>query len=141
MKHLFEQLYVSGQLHESDFETLAKDGISVIINNRPDNEQAGQLSAELGAQLAKENGMQYHYLPLANGQPLPPTLVDDFRKVMQSKDGKILAHCRSGMRSSLLWALGQIPHGTVTVEQAIEAAKAAGIPLDSARPLLQSVAP
>ncbi len=141
MKHLFNNLYVSGQLQENDFATLRESGISIIINNRPDNEEPGQLGAARAAEIAQDNDIQYHYLPLANGQPLPPTLVDDFKKIVESSDGKILAHCRTGMRSSLIWALGQIPQGTVNVDQAIEAAQAAGIPLSNARPILESVAP
>jgi uncharacterized protein (TIGR01244 family) len=72
---------------------------------------------------------------------MPPTLVDDFKSVLDGSNDPILAHCRSGMRSSFLWALGQIPEGNVTVDQAIEAAQAAGIPLGNARAALESVQP
>ncbi len=139
MKHLFKNLYVAGQLQAGDFAELAQAGIKVVINNRPDNEEAAQLDSASAAEIASQYDICYHYLPMANGQPLPPTLVEDFKNVVDSTDDKILAHCRSGMRSSLLWALGQIKGGKVTPDQAIEAAQAAGIPLHNARSVLESI--
>lgn len=141
MKHLFDNIFVGGQLKESDFAELKESGVTTIINNRPDNEEAGQLSAELAGQLAQQFGMDYHYLPMANGQALPANLVGDFKTIIEQSNGKVLAHCRSGMRSSFIWALGQIPSGTITVDQAIDAAVAAGIPLNNAREVLESIAP
>ena len=43
------------------------------------------------------------------------------------------------MRSSFIWALGVIPTGKVTVDEAIEKAHAAGVPLGNARAVLESV--
>ena len=45
MKHLYENIYVAGQLLADDFAELAQAGIKVVINNRPDNEEAGQLDS------------------------------------------------------------------------------------------------
>jgi len=139
MKLLHNHIYVAGQINAHDFEALKTAGIKTIINNRPDNEEEGQLNSSEAAKLAGENGIAYHYLPMVNGQPLPPTLVEDFKKIIESNDGAILAHCRSGMRSSFIWALGQIPDGTISVNEAIEKAQAAGIPLGNARAVLESV--
>lgn len=139
MKHLHKNLYVGGQISEQDFEEFKKVGIKTIINNRPDNEEPGQLTSEHANALALKHGINYHYLPMANGQPLPETLVSDFKTALESSDGGVLAHCRSGMRSSFLWALGQIPTGEITVDSAIEKAQNAGIPLANARSVLESV--
>ena len=43
------------------------------------------------------------------------------------------------MRSSFIWALGKIADGNISVDQAIEVAAAAGIPLNNARAVLESV--
>ena len=138
MKQLHKQLYVAGQISAIDFESLKLARIKIIINNRPDNEEPGQLNSTEAAKLAEQNGMSYHYLPMANGQPMPPTLVEDFKAIIESNDDAVLAHCRSGMRSSFIWALGQIPEGNISVDQAIEKAQAAGIPLGNARAVLES---
>jgi len=141
MKLLFDNIYVAGQINSSDFANIAESGIKVIINNRPDNEEPGQLSAQQAQALAQEHGMQYHYLPMANGQPMPETLVADFKAILDSTNEPILTHCRSGMRSSFIWALGQIPEGKVSVDEAIQAAQNADIPLANARAVLESVKP
>jgi len=141
MKQLHDQLYVAGQISLDDITSLAEAGIKTIINNRPDNEESGQLTAEQARTAAEAIGIQYHYLPMVNGQPLPDTLVADFKAVLDASSGPVFAHCRSGMRSSFLWALGQIPTGAVSVEQAIEAAQAVGIPLGNSRAILESVQP
>jgi len=141
MKQLFNNIYVAGQITANDFPALAEAGIKIIINNRPDNEEPGQLSSVEAQALAQENGITYHYLPMANGQPLPENLVSDFKAIVDDNDAPILTHCRSGMRSSFLWALGQIPTGSISADQAIEAAHNAGIPLGNARAVLESVEP
>lgn len=141
MKQLYKNLYVAGQLQAVDFAELAAKGVAIIINNRPDNEEAGQLSQQDARQLAEESGIAYHYMPMANGQPLPANLVSDFQAALNATDDIVLAHCRSGMRSSFIWALGAVPDGIVTVEEAIEAATNVGIPLNNARSILESVAP
>lgn len=138
MKQLFNNLYVSGQLQADDFTALAKAGIKVIINNRPDHEEPGQIDHQAAQALAQENDIDYHYLPMANGQPMSETLVSDFKEILDNNQENILAHCRSGMRSSFIWALGQIADGTVTAEQAINAAAGAGISLNAVRTVLES---
>ena len=141
MKQLFDNIFVAGQINTSDFPAMVEAGVKVIINNRPDNEEPGQFSSTDAEQLAKEHGIAYHYLPMANGQPLPENLVNDFKAIVNSTNDPILTHCRSGMRSSFLWALGQIEDGKVGVDQAIDCAQSAGIPLANARAVLESVKP
>ena len=141
MKQLFDNIFVTGQINASDFPAMVEAGVKVIINNRPDNEEPGQFSSTDAEQLAKEHGIAYHYLPMANGQPLPENLVNDFKTIVNSTNDPILTHCRSGMRSSFLWALGQIEDGKVGVDQAIDCAQSAGIPLANARAVLESVKP
>ena len=141
MKKLYKHIFVAGQITASDFPILVENGIKVIINNRPDQEEPGQLPSTEAEILAKEHGIEYHYLPMANGQPLPDNLVTDFKQIVNNTDNAILTHCRSGMRSSFLWALGQIEDGSISVDEAISAAQNAGIPLANARAVLESVKP
>lgn len=139
MKKISSKFYLTGQINPGDLAGYQAAGIKTIINNRPDDEEPGQVSSQTMADAARELGMDYHYLPMANGQPLPETLVDDFKAVMDNTDEPVLAHCRSGMRSSFIWALGQIPTGSISVDDAIEKVQAVGIPLGNARAVLESV--
>lgn len=141
MKKLHNNLLIAGQISAADFEPLKRAGITTIINNRPDGEEQGQLSADEANRLAAQHGISYHYLPMANGQPLPAGLVEDFKAVVENSEGNVLAHCRSGMRSSFIWALGAIAAGEVSAEEAIAAGQAAGVPLQNARAVLESAQP
>ena len=139
MKPLYKNILVGGQIDPSSISQLKELGVSTIINNRPDNEETDQLSAAEARKLANDAGIEYVFLPMANGRPLPENLVEDFRNAVDNAEGNVLAHCRSGMRSSFIWALGAIAAGEVDVDQAINAAQNAGIPLQNARSVLQSI--
>ncbi|MEO0369080.1 MAG: TIGR01244 family sulfur transferase [Pseudomonadota bacterium] len=141
MKHLHENLYVSGQITPDQMPEFKNQGITLIINNRPDGEQDDQPTADNVKQAANDLGIEYQYLPMANGHPMPANLVPEFRELISQPDQKVLAHCRSGMRSSVIWALGAISAGEVNVDEAIAAAGLAGIPLQNARALLESAQP
>lgn len=138
MKQLHGSLYVYGQVSKQDFPAIIEAGIKTIINNRPDNEEHGQPSHEEISALAAENDINYVYLPMANGQPLPTTLVDDFKHVLDNTTEPVLAHCRSGMRSCFIWALSQIEDGQISVDDAINAAQNVNIPLANYRSVLEN---
>lgn len=138
MNKLHNSLFVAGQISLDDIDSLVQAGIKTIINNRPDNEEPGQLSQQQANERAAQHGINYVYLPMANGQPMSPTLIDDFKTVLDNTNEPILAHCRSGMRSAFIWALGQVADGSMTVDQVIQAAQNANIPLANYRAVLQS---
>ena len=139
MKHLHEKLYVMPQIAISDFVKIAEAGVKIIINNRPDNEETGQLNHQDAISHARANGIAYHYLPMTNGQAMPKDLVSNFKKIIESSNDPILAHCRSGMRSTVIWAIGQIEDGKMSVEQTIKAANRADIPLEKVQSMLENL--
>lgn len=140
MKKLHESLYVAGQISADDIVALAEAGVKTIINNRPDNEEPGQLSQQKANEVATQHGINYIYLPMANGQPMSPSLIDDFKSILDNTKEPVLAHCRSGMRSTFIWALGQVASGAMSVDEVIEAAQNANIPLANYRSVLESTA-
>ena len=140
MNKLHNSLFVAGQLNLDDIDALAEAGIKTIINNRPDNEEPGQLSQQEANDRAEQHGIDYIYLPMANGQPMVPTLIADFKAVLDNTNEPVLVHCRSGMRSSFIWALGQVTDGSMTVNAVIQAAQNANIPLANYRTVLESAA-
>ena len=58
---------------------------------------------------------------------------------LESARGKILAYCRSGTRSTLLWALAEASNGR-SPDDLARAAAEAGYDLASIRPLLDMLA-
>jgi sulfide:quinone oxidoreductase len=98
-----DSLSVAGQISKEDIAALAKDGVATIINNRPDNEEPGQLAAADAQAEAKKHGIDYHYLPVTTGN-ITRAQVAEFEKLVLRSPRPILAHCRSGTRCYLMWA-------------------------------------
>jgi uncharacterized protein (TIGR01244 family) len=140
MNQIDDKLLVAGQLQTSDFHLAVERGVTAIINNRPDGEEASQLDSHFARALAEQLGMSYHYLPMHNGQPLPENIVEEFSKLVNEADGLVLAHCRSGTRTSFLWAMGKVADGNISVDEAIAAARAAGVNIAGSRQALEQAA-
>lgn len=121
------------QLEPQDMAEAAARGFALVINNRPDGEAPGQpTSAEMAA-ATKAAGLDYLYVPV-RGAP-GPSEVEAVRDAVASADGPVLAFCRSGTRSTLLWALARGRDGGDPAALAATAA-AAGYDLSPIRSLI-----
>lgn len=100
----------AGALDRGAIEALAAQGVKTIVNNRPDNEDAGQLPADEARRIAEAHGIAYHHIPVTMAS-LSRSDVDKFAAVLARAAGPIVAHCRSGTRSALLWALARMRDG------------------------------
>lgn len=122
------RVMVSPQIAAVDFAALARRGVRAIINNRPDGEEPGQLSSAEAANLAAENGLAYHHIPIT-AATLSDAAVTAFRQDVAAAGGEVLAYCRSGTRSATLWALGAILAGEISREEALALGRANGLDL------------
>ncbi len=124
---LDENTLVAGQIDPASLPDLAAEGVTLIINNRPDHEDPGQpTSAEMEA-AATTAGIAYRHVPIARG--IGPSDVEDMRAALAcAGDGKALAYCRSGGRSVLAWAVARSRDG-VAREELERGAEAAGFSL------------
>lgn len=112
------------QLSVGDVDEAAALGIRLIVNNRPDGEEAGQpSSAEIEA-AARAAGLEYRHIPVAGG--FPPEQVE--KVALALEQGPVLAFCRTGTRSTFLWALARARSGA-PAEESVAAAAAAGYDL------------
>lgn len=99
---LTEACSVAGQIQAADVEILRQQGFVTIVCNRPDNEDAGQPSAaEIGNE-CNEHGVAFYHLPISN-PGINTDTVAQFQKLVAESNGPVLAYCRSGQRSSVLW--------------------------------------
>jgi uncharacterized protein (TIGR01244 family) len=112
----------AGALDRGDIEALAEAGVRTIVNNRPDGEDPGQLPAAEARRIAESHGIAYHHIPVT-GPSLSPADVDAFAAVLKTAPPPIVAHCRSGTRSALLWALARIREGADPAALVAEAAR------------------
>lgn len=96
----------AGQLTAEDMAIAAELGFRSIINNRPDGEAAGQPTSEELEAAAKLAGLAYHYLPVVPNQ-VTPDLLQQFADIYTQVDQPTLAFCRTGNRSTQVWAASQ----------------------------------
>jgi uncharacterized protein (TIGR01244 family) len=115
-------LSVTGRLDRSDLEALARAGARTIINNRPDGEDPGQLPAAEARRIAELHGLTYHHIPIT-AATLSRSDVDAFAVALRDAAGPVVAHCRSGTRSTLLWALSRMREGADSLALIAEAAR------------------
>ena len=112
----------AGRLDRADIEALARQGVRTIINNRPDGEDPGQFSAEEARRLAQSLGLEYRHIPITAAS-LSRADVDAFAAAFSEAPQPIVAHCRSGTRSTLLWALVRMREGADPFALVAEAAR------------------
>lgn len=103
-----ETVSVASQIQPADVEAIAAAGFATIVCNRPDGEDFGQPTASEVAAQCETHGVAFHHIPVPSGG-LSMALVDAFRDVVAGSEGPVLAYCRSGQRSSILWQAGGAP--------------------------------
>ena len=133
LSHLDDDLAVSGQLTEEDIRAIAAQGYKTIINCRPDGEKGDYITAEQAADVAAACGLAYHHLPVAPDQ-LTDEAVEKFSAISSAASGPLVAHCGTGRRASVLWALGKA--GTADTDEILRRCADAGHDLSPLRPRL-----
>ena len=110
IRQLDERASVSGQLAPHEIAGLAEQGVTVLVNNRPDGEELDQpLAADIEA-AAEAAGIAYRYVPILRG--IGPADVDAMQEALRDAEGgKLLAFCRSGTRSALALGLAKREQG------------------------------
>lgn len=106
IRHLAGELAVSDQIAPTQMATLKAAGFRTIICNRPDGESNDQpLFAEI-ERAARAVGIGAHYLPVDPGKVTAEHGVA-FGKLLSHVPTPVLAYCRTGKRSSTMWALSR----------------------------------
>ena len=113
-RQLDDKVLVSGQIRPDEIAALRTEGVTLIVNNRPDGEEPGQpLGVEI-EEAATAAGIDYRAVPIIRG--IGPADADAMRDAISSSPGKVLAFCRSGTRSALAWALARNDEGMAREE-------------------------
>ena len=134
-KALTPALSVSPQLDEADVAEAASAGFRAIIDNRPDGEEPGQPTAAEMSALAAAHGLGFAHVPTVGGK-ISDEDVALMAHALADLEGPVLAYCRTGTRSTTLWALSQA--GAQTADALIATAAAAGYDLAALRPRLET---
>ena len=115
IRQLDDKTLISGQIAPHEVAELASQGVTMLVNNRPDGEEPDQPLAGDIEEAAKQAGIAYRFVPILRG--IGPADVECMQEAMrEAGDGKLLAFCRSGTRSALTWALAMRESGTAREE-------------------------
>jgi sulfide:quinone oxidoreductase len=133
IKKISPNFLVTGQISVSDIGTIAASGIKTIIGNRPDNESEGQPAVSDIASAAEARGMTFLNVPVSS-KVITDADVDDFERACSDAAGPVLAYCRTGMRSTILWALSQTK--SKKIDEILSATAEAGYDLSRLQPRL-----
>lgn len=133
-RKLTDGVYASPQITLDDIAEAAAMGVKLIVNNRPEGESDDQVpGAEIEA-AAHAAGMDYVAIPVTHSG-FSETQVVAMANALDGAEGPVLAYCRSGTRSTLLWALSEASQGGDPDALTNMAAKA-GYDVSPVRPLM-----
>ncbi|KVE61932.1 aminotransferase class V-fold PLP-dependent enzyme [Burkholderia vietnamiensis] len=92
----------SRQITPGELTAIRHAGFRAVICNRPDGESADQPAFDEIAAAARELGLDARYLPVER-DGIDDAQVDAFGALVDALPKPVLAYCRSGSRSALLW--------------------------------------
>jgi len=137
-RQLSDEVWASPQIGVADIAEAARLGVRLVINNRPEGESEDQTpGAEIEA-AAHAAGMDYRAIPVTM-QSLSQADVQSMAEALGEAPGPVLAYCRSGTRSTLLWSLAQALRGA-DPDAIAEAAAAAGYDVSPVRAAMDALA-
>ena len=134
-RELDEKTLVAPQITVALVQAAQAAGVTLIVNNRPEGEAPDQTSGGAIAAAARAAGLDYVAIPVTHAGFSEPQ-VRAMADALDGAAGKVLAYCRSGTRSTLLWALAEASRGR-PLEDLTAAAAAAGYDLAPVRPMLE----
>jgi len=120
---LTDQFWASAQISLDDVALAATQDMTLIINNRPEGESDDQTPGEAIEAAARAAGLDYISIPVTHAGFSEAQVLAMAAALAHAK-GKVLAYCRSGTRSTLLWALAQAHDGAAPDTIAAQAAGA-----------------
>jgi uncharacterized protein (TIGR01244 family) len=137
-RKLTDTVFASPQIGLAEVAEAKAQGIALIVNNRPEGESDDQVAGDEIAAAAQAAGIGYVAIPITHAGFSDPQ-VKAMAKALDEATGPILAYCRSGTRSTLLWALAEASRGGNPASIAATAEQA-GYDISPVRPLVDMLA-
>ena len=130
---------VAGQLQPGDMAGIAAAGYVAVVNNRPEGEAMfGQPRTADLRTAAEAAGLVFLDLPFS-GPHATPEQVRTFVDLLGGQPGPVVAFCKSGMRSALLWGAASMANGR-PLEEVLQGARSAGQELGGVAELMTGLA-
>lgn len=137
-RQLSTQVWASPQIDLDDVANAAAAGFALVVNNRPEGESADQTGGPAIEASVRAAGMDYCAIPITPGG-FTREQVEAMAGALARAGGPVLAYCRSGTRSTLLWSLARAAAGE-DPDAIAKAALAAGYDISPVRAIVDSLA-
>jgi len=99
-------IYLTDQLWESDFPQVVGLHIATIVDLRPDGEAAEQTPSKRVAEISRQDGIAFEYIPIPHGE-IPSAGVERLSSVLKKGKRPILLYCRTGKRALRTFCLAE----------------------------------
>ena len=106
LNKIIDDYVVSDQIQTEDITIIKNKGFKTIFCNRPDSEEENQITVKSIQDQADKDDLNFIHQPVVGGQ-ITQQDVDLFKAHNAAAEKPIFAYCRSGTRSSMLWALSE----------------------------------
>lgn len=123
MEFLSPTISVSPQLYLQDIAALQEAGVRLIICHRPDGEEAEQPAYAVIEAAAANAGIAAAFVPVSGGEFSEQAIAQT--KALLAKGERTHMYCRSGTRSTIIWAAAEAETGR-NLNDIIDTAAAAG---------------
>jgi uncharacterized protein (TIGR01244 family) len=133
-RKLTDEIFVAPQIDVAAVAEAARQGITLIVNNRPDGEGPEDPQGPEIEAAAHAAGLGYVAIPITHSGFSQPQ-VEAMVAALEQATGPVLAYCRSGTRSTLLWALAESSQGG-DADTLTAIAADAGYDVSPVRPLM-----
>ncbi|GAA6185537.1 MULTISPECIES: TIGR01244 family sulfur transferase [Alteromonadaceae] len=104
--NLNDHFSISGELDNELLSQLVENGLTMLINVRPDNESATQINSHQWQQICRSLRIEYQHIPVKSGI-YSNQQIALFKRLLEQHKGLVHCFCRSGTRAVHLWALSQ----------------------------------
>jgi uncharacterized protein (TIGR01244 family) len=107
LRALTPDVCVAPQLTPEAMAEVARAGFRSVVNNRPDFEHGPDQPTNAAIEAAaRAAGLEYRHLPVDSGFQTPEQIAA-FAQMLEELPRPLLAFCRSGARSTRLFAQAQ----------------------------------
>ncbi len=137
IRRITSEFAVSPQPDPGDMAAVAAEGFVAVINNRPDSEVPPEQRSGPMRLAAEAAGLSYVENPVVNGA-MTMEMVARQIEAADAHEGPVLAWCRTGTRSSMVWALGQA--GRLPTSEIMDGLARAGYDLPALAPQIDRLA-
>ena len=114
----YQNYYLSAQPSLEALRWYKSQGVNKIINLRTEKENKDYSAYAYSEQnIAEELGFEYHSLPIGGSKDYTPENLAKFEKLIKG-DEKLLIHCRSAGRATILFMAYLIQHEGYSANEA-----------------------